>query len=110
MPSATYWLIRDAIENERQITCVYRKLHREICPHILGRTDGQEKLLSWQFGGRTSSVLPPGGEWRCLKVAEMSDVKVRDGRWHTGDYHRATQTCVHDVDLDVNIHVRAGAR
>jgi predicted DNA-binding transcriptional regulator YafY len=106
MPRAGYMLIREAILNEQQVTCLYSGHAREICPHIIGRTGGEETLLAWQFGGRTSSVLPPGGEWRCFKVSDMRDVKVRDGRWHTGSRHRTAQTCVGDVDLDVNIHVR----
>jgi len=106
MASVNYRLIRDAIESEQQIICIYGGHYREICPHILGRRDGEEKLLSWQFGGETASRLPPGGEWRCLNVADMKDIKVRNGRWHTGEYHRTAQTCVEDVDLDINIHVR----
>lgn len=106
MPSATYLLIRAAIENERQITCTYRGHYRELCPHILGRTGDKEALLAWQSGGHTSSVLPPGGEWRCLMVADIRDAAPRDGRWHTGSSHQTAQTCVRDIDLDVNIHVR----
>jgi hypothetical protein len=110
MPSATYRLIRRAIQNEQQITCLYRGYVREMCPHILGWTGREEKLLAYQFGGRTGSTLPPGGEWRCLNVAGMSDVKARNGRWHTGSGHRTTQQCVREIDLDINVHVRTGAR
>jgi len=110
MPSATYRLIRKAIQNEQQITCRYRGHERELCPHIIGCTDGEEKLLAWQFGGTTSSTLPPGGEWRCLRIAGISEVKAREGRWHTGSGHRTTQRCVQEIDLDINVHVRVGAR
>jgi hypothetical protein len=106
MPSATYRLICAAIEQERQVTCLYGGRRRELCPHILGHTDGEEKLLAFQFGGETTSTLPRGGEWRCLKVAEMRDIEVRDGRWHTGSSHRSEQRCVAEIDLDINIHVR----
>jgi len=110
MPSAIYRLIRAAIENEQQITCRYDGHDRALCPHIIGWTDGEEKLLAWQFGGTTSSVLPPGGQWRCLRVAGMQDVKARDGRWYSGSRHRSTQSCVQEIDLDINVHVRTGAR
>ena len=110
MPSATYRLVRQAIQNEQQLTCLYRRHYRELCPHIIGWTEGEEKLLAWQFAGETNSTLPPGGEWRCLKIAGMSDVKARDGRWHTGAHHRATQSCVREIDVDINVHVRVGAR
>ena len=106
MPSATYLLIRAAIENERQVTCTYQGHHRELCPHILGRTNNKERLLAFQFGGSTSSGLPAGGEWKCLDLAQIRDPNMRDGRWHTGSSHQATQTCVQDIDLDINIHIR----
>jgi len=106
MASATYELIGKAIRAEQQITCRYGGHYRELCPHVLGRTNGEEKLLAFQFGGTGSKPLPPGGEWRCLRVAGMSEVQARDGRWHEGGSHRSEQSCVADVDLDINIHVR----
>ena len=51
--------IVDRIQREQQITCRYAGHYREICPHIIGWTDGEEMLLGWQFGGETSSTLPP---------------------------------------------------
>ena len=107
-PSAIYRLIRAAIEKEQQITCRYGGHYRELCPHIIGWTRGEETLLAWQFGGETSSVLPPGGEWRCLRVAGIRDVAARDGPWHTGARHRSAQSCVQQIDLDINVHVRTG--
>jgi hypothetical protein len=66
MASATYRLIRKAILAEQQITCHYNGHYRELCPHILGHTDSEKKLLAFQFGGRSSKPLPRSGEWRCL--------------------------------------------
>jgi hypothetical protein len=106
MPSATYLLVRAAIENERQMTCMYQGHYREICPHIIGWRGGKERLLAFQFGGNTSSGLPPGGAWKCLDIAVITDVKVRDGRWHTGTSHSTSQKCVGEIDLDINVHVR----
>jgi hypothetical protein len=28
------------------------------------------------------------------------------GHWHEGGSHRTQQTCVSEIDLDINIHVR----
>lgn len=106
MASATYRLIRQAILAEQQITCVYDGRYRELCPHILGHTDGEEKLLAFQFGGESSRPLPLDGEWRCFVVARMSKVVARSGPWHAGGSHRREQSCVADIDLDINIHVR----
>jgi hypothetical protein len=106
MASPTYRAVRQAILAEQQITCDYNGHYRELCPHILGHTNGEEKLLAFQFGGESSKRLPRGGEWRCLLVAGMRDVEAREGPWHAGRSHRTQQRCVANVDLDINIHVR----
>lgn len=106
MPSPTYRLFREAVLNEKQVTCIYRGRYRELCPVIIGHADGEEKVLAYQFAGDSTSRLPPGGEWRCLFLAKVSDARLRDGPWHEGAHHQTEQTCVRDVDLDVNVHVR----
>jgi hypothetical protein len=104
MPSLTYTLFRKAILAEQQVTCTYDGRLRELCPHIIGTNkDGEEAVLSWQFGGESSGKLP---QWRCLKLANVRDARARDGRWHEGGSHKTTQTCVTEIDLDINIHVR----
>jgi hypothetical protein len=80
MPSASYQTIRQAIENEQQITCTYQGHDRELCPHIIGWTNSKERLLAYQFGGTAGSrPLPPDGDWKCLDVAGMSNIQARDG-------------------------------
>jgi len=54
----------------QQILCSYNGYRREICPVILGHTRGQEKALTFQFGGESVKGLPQGGEWRCLFLVE----------------------------------------
>ncbi len=104
MPSATYALFRNAIRAEKQVVCSYEGRHRELCPHIIGTNrKGEEVVLAWQFGGESSGRLP---QWRCLRLTEVSDARVRDGRWHAGGSHTTTQTCVSAIDLDINVHVR----
>src|SRR5262245_4698894 len=69
-PSAIYQLIWQAIRARKQITCIYEGCHREVCPHILGyKTPGTEAVFVFQFGGESTSKLPPGGDWRCFDVA-----------------------------------------
>ncbi len=110
MPSRTYAIFREAILGEKQVTCTYKGHYRELCPHIIGYKDGEEKVLAFQFGGSSSTKLPPGGQWRCLEIARVEDARVRDGEWHAGPYHRVSQKCVDEVDLDVNVHVRKRPR
>lgn len=102
MPSETYELFREAMTERRQIVCSYGGRRREICAVILGHSGGEEKALTFQFAGETSSSLPPDGEWRCLTLSKVSAVELRDGPWITGGSHSASQSCVDVVDFDVN--------
>lgn len=101
-PSLTYRLFEQAMAERKQIICVYDGCGRELCPIILGHTQGEEKALTYQFGGESKSRLPPGGQWKCFWLSGVSDVQLRDGPWHAGSRHSQTQTCVEVVDLDVN--------
>jgi hypothetical protein len=104
MPSPTYTLFREALLAERQVTCIYQGRYRELCPHIIGAGKyGEEVVLAWQFAGESSGPLP---QWRCLKLVNVRDAAARDGEWFAGGSHQAEQTCVTDIDLDINIHVR----
>jgi predicted nucleic acid-binding protein len=100
--SEAFWLLSEAILNRKPVTLTYHGVRREVCPHILGHTNGAERALVFQFGGSTRSKLPPDGEWGCLRLSQVKDIKLRDGPWRGGNYHRTTQRCVDQVYLDVN--------
>lgn len=100
--SRAYELFAQAIAGRKQVFCTYEGLPRELCPHILGHTKGEEVALTYQFGGQSKSGLPPGGEWRCLSLSKVRKVRLRDGRWHAGSGHTRPQPCVELVDIDVN--------
>ncbi len=102
MPSSNYRLFEQAMRERRPVSCVYGGYPRELCPIILGHSRQQEKVLTYQFGGQSKSGLPPEGEWRCLWLAKVSAVRLRDGPWRTGSSHTQPQGCVEIVDLDVN--------
>jgi hypothetical protein len=103
MPSSTYKMFEQAMRSRQQVVCVYGGHRRELCPIILGHSQDQEKALTFQFGGGSTSGLPLGGEWRCLWLSKVSDVHLRDGPWLTGSSHSQPQGCVEHVDLDVNL-------
>jgi hypothetical protein len=102
VPSRNYVLFERAMNLRKQVVCKYGGYPRELCPIILGHSQGQEKALTYQFGGESSSGLPRGGEWRCLFLSKVSDVELRDGPWIAGSSHTQPQGCVEIVDLDVN--------
>jgi hypothetical protein len=100
--SANYNLFEQAMRLRKQIVCVYRGLPRELCPVVLGHSQGQEKALTYKVGGKSSSGLPPAGEWRCLFLSRVSNAHLRNGPWRVGASHTQPQGCVEIVDLDVN--------
>ena len=102
MPSPTYRLFAQAMEDRKPVRCAYGGFRREVCPVILGHTDGEEMALTFQVGGESRSGLPAGGEWRCLSLAKVTAAVLCDGPWRSGDSHAAPQGCVREVDLDVN--------
>jgi predicted nucleic acid-binding protein len=103
--SEAFRLFHQAILERKQITCSYNGVRREVCPHILGHTAGDEKALVYQFGGASTSRPLGKGEWRCLSLAKVSDITLREGPWHTGSEHRKTQRCVENLYIDVNARV-----
>jgi hypothetical protein len=52
---------------------------------------GQEAVFAFQFGGDSTSRLPPQGDWRCFDLAGVTDVQLRDGQWHSGTRHTKTK-------------------
>ena len=102
MASQAYALFEQAMTLRKQVFCTYGGYPRELCPIILGHSQGQEKALTYQFGGRSKSGLPREGEWRCLWLSKVSNVQLRDGPWFSGRSHTRPQGCVEIVDLDVN--------
>ena len=112
MPSPTYTLFRNAILAEQQVICSYGGRHRELCPLVLGTNKkGEEAVLAWQFAGESQQAsFRNGGTWKCLGSPMSAMRAARDGRWYEGQSHRSEQTCVTNVDLDINIHVRKNRR
>jgi hypothetical protein len=101
-PSSAYKLFEQAMTARKQILCTYNGRPRELCPIILGHSQGREKALTYQVGGQSNKGLPPRGQWRCLWLSAVTNVRLRDGPWHAGDSHHQPQGCVEIVDLDVN--------
>jgi len=102
--SSLFRLLHRAILEREQVVFGYRGHPREVCPIILGHKAGRERLLAYQFAG-SGSRGPVKGEWKCFDLAEMTDAKARPGRWHSGGTHRAPQSCIDDVFIDVNTKV-----
>lgn len=102
MPSANYQLFARALRERRPLACLYGGYRRVLCPVILGHTGDEEMALTYQFAGDSSSGLPRGGQWKCLRLARVENPQLQDGPWRTGASHGRPQACVETVDLDAN--------
>lgn len=91
----------EAMAARKPVVLMYDGHPRAICPIILGHSDGVEKALTFQFGG-SASQGPVRGQWKCLFVADVTSAEMIDGPWRSGGRHSQSQSCVKDVDLDVN--------
>jgi hypothetical protein len=99
--SDNYSLVRQAIIDKQQVVATYQGRLREMCPHSLGTKNGRRQALFFQFGGESSSGLPPGGQWRCIPVDELSGISIQAGEWHTDGRHSQPQSCVDEIDVEV---------
>ncbi len=98
----TYPLIREAILHERQVIADYKKLRRQLCPHAIGCKAGRPQALFYQFAGFSEHGLGEDGShdnWRCLALADLTIIEIREGPWHTGTGHSRASTCLGHVDV-----------
>lgn len=101
-----YEVIKEAIQNKKQIIAEYNGHVREMCPHVIGVKLGRQQALFYQFGGTSSSgqIIPNSpNNWRCIPIQGLSNVISQDGKWHTGTNHSKPQTCVDHIDEEVVI-------
>ena len=105
MASDTYQIVRQAIIDKKQIVAEYNGHVREMCPHVIGEKNGRLQALFYQFGGTSSSKsIIPGSKdnWRCVIIENLRVIEVRDGDWYSSSDHTRPQTCVDEVDVEVD--------
>ena len=74
-----YQVLAEAITGKQRVVARYHDEERIFSPHALGRKRGVAHVLVFQFAGGSQSGLPPGGEWRCLNLDELSDIRLAPG-------------------------------
>lgn len=105
MTSETYKLVREAICKKKHVIATYDNCHRELCPHKIGWKKGKPQALFYQFAGHTSSgeiKVPTEGSWKCLTIAKLTNVSLRDGEWYTGEIKYGNGDCIDEIDLEVD--------
>lgn len=104
--SSVYDIVRNAIATKQIIVANYQGHTREMCPHVIGRKNGREQALFYQFGGTSSSgpiVADSPNNWRCIPLQGLTNVTSQAGSWHTAGNHSRSQVCVDEIDLEVKL-------
>ncbi len=99
----TLEILEQAIRERRCVTGHYGGSERHFAPHAIGfKSDGTPAAFVFQYGGDTASQLPPTGQWRCLHLLDLSDLRLNDHRWRTSsNYSLARQTCLAEIALSL---------
>jgi len=106
MTSEIYDEVRAAIANKKQVLATYSGHRREMCPHAIGiGPAGNEQALFYQFAGGSSrgdvAKLDEKDRWRCMALEDLENVEVVDGDWHSAGNHSVPNTCINEIDLEV---------
>ncbi|UGA55718.1 hypothetical protein [Vibrio sp. VB16] len=98
----TYELVRDAIINKKQVFATYQGHEKEMCPHVIGKKNGRQQVLCYQFGGTDSKGIVTG-DWKCIQIALLANVRTVNGQWHTDNTRSRPQNCVDLIDVEVSL-------
>jgi hypothetical protein len=99
---ANYDLIRSAVLNRNSLSAWYKGHLRLFSPFLLGTRAGDPHVLGYQFDGTSEKALAPEGSpenWRCLRVAELTQVAAIPGIWHAAPKGKGHQHCIDKVDV-----------
>jgi len=108
-----YDLIRGAVINRNSLSAWYKGHLRIFSPFLLGTKAGDPHVLGYQFDGTSEEPLSPAGSqenWRCLRVPDLTKVKVLRGVWHAVPKGvKGHQNCIDQVDVAAHLPL-AGKR
>jgi hypothetical protein len=98
-----YELIRSAVLERASVSAWYKGHFRVFSPFLLGTKAGDAHVLGYQFDGTSEEPLVPEGtvdNWRCLRVAQLTNVKILPGIWHdVAKGAKGRQNCIDQVDV-----------
>ena len=106
MQGIVHNLIKQAIDERKQVIAKYRGQTREMCPDKMGPKYGSGyHVLAYQFAGYSSRGLKPIGStanWRCFDLDNLTEVTLIEGEWHSYTKGTGIQTCVDDIEFQVS--------
>jgi len=102
---SNYELIKKAITEKLQVHATFNGYTRQLCPHVLGTSNGKRICLFYQFSGQSKKGLSPDPQknWRCMPVEQLKNIVLVEGEWHSV-IPRSSQrpSCVKRIDIEVS--------
>ena len=65
------------------VAATYQGRAIALSPHILGTTQGQRRVIGYEFEPGDDDRSNTVGGWQCLPVEDLSDVRPILGTWRT---------------------------
>ncbi len=79
---------------------------RELCPHIIGHNRSGEEVAGWPGSSPARAPASCRNGAACALLHRRRPPAQGQPLARGAASHRAEQTCVSAIDLDINIHVR----
>ncbi|ASC07029.1 hypothetical protein WSS15_12140 [Acetobacter pasteurianus] len=99
---SAYSILRTAIEQKKAVAFTLHDKPQVASPHALGKGDGVEKVLMYRGVDAHEKRVPAQGQWDCIAVSELSDVKLlADEPFHQGHPDAAQRAGIREVDIEL---------
>lgn len=100
MSTRSYELIKQAIEQKKQLSLQYHGYTRTLCPYVLGTNKiGKERALALLV--RNTPSGPLAGGWECLDLDHVWNVKFAEGAWVAAPSGDRPDCDIPNVAIDV---------
>ncbi len=100
MSTRSYELIKQAIEQKKQLSLQYHGYTRTLCPYVLGKNKhGKERALALLVLNTPSGPL--AGGWECLDLDHVWNIKFSDGAWVAAPSGARPDCDIANVEIDV---------
>ncbi|NHN85704.1 hypothetical protein GOB93_13780 [Acetobacter musti] len=90
-----------AIKSRSNVSFTYHGRALTGSPHAVGKGDGEERVLIYVGSDDHKKVEPPGGQWKCLPIADLSDVATDSSPFHAGHPGKHEKTGLHEIDVSL---------
>lgn len=105
MAQAMVWdILADAIRNRQALSGSYQNRQRVFSPLALGHKGTTPRVLVFQTVGSSRSRLPTRGDFRCLNVDRLTNVRPAPGGWREAAAGWHPQSCMDSVEVAIGGH------